>query len=89
MSLSRLDAYFPKEYHQKKTDKEEARRAEEEADEEAPKNLPPSYFISATYDGNTKKACIKLYEPKSKRIYKWYDNTGHKPYCRQTSPQRN
>jgi len=81
MSLSRLDAYFPKEYHQRETGGEEARGAEETVDEETPKNLPPSYFISATYDGNTKKACIKLYEPKSKRIYKWYDNTGHKPYC--------
>jgi len=81
MSLSRLDAYFPKEYHQRKTSRKEARGAEETIDEETPKNLPPSYFISATYDGSTKKACIKLYEPKSKRIYKWYDNTGHKPYC--------
>jgi len=49
-------------------------------DFEAPQNLPPSYFVSTTYDGNRGKALIKLYEPKSKRIYFWYDNTGHKPY---------
>ncbi|HJW65418.1 MAG TPA: DNA-directed DNA polymerase I [Candidatus Bathyarchaeia archaeon] len=47
----------------------------------APENLPPSYFVSATYDGRQRKAVIKLYEPVSGRIYFWYDNTGHKPYC--------
>jgi len=47
----------------------------------APNNLPPSYFVSATYDGKLKKAVIKLYEPESGQIYFWYDNTGHKPYC--------
>ncbi len=47
----------------------------------APKNLPPSYFVSATYNGKTGKALIKLYEPTSGQIYFWCDNTGHKPYC--------
>ncbi len=47
----------------------------------SPENLPPSYFVSATYDGRSRKAVIKLYEPQSGRIYFWYDNTGHKPYC--------
>ena len=47
----------------------------------APENLPPSYFVSATYDGRQRKAVVKLYEPQSGRIYFWYDNTGHKPYC--------
>jgi DNA polymerase I len=47
----------------------------------APENLPPSYFVSASYDGRQKKAVIKLYEPESGQIYFWYDNTGHKPYC--------
>ena len=47
----------------------------------APLNLPPSYFVSASYDGRQKKAVIKLYEPESEQIYFWYDNTGHKPYC--------
>src|SRR5665647_2674933 len=46
-----------------------------------PENLPPSYFVSASYDGRQKKAVIKLYEPESGQIYFWYDNTGHKPYC--------
>ena len=47
----------------------------------APENLPPSYFVSASYDGRQKKALIKLYEPESGQIFFWYDNTGHKPYC--------
>jgi len=47
----------------------------------APKNLLPSYFVSATYDGRSRKALIKLYDPASGEIYFWYDNTGHKPYC--------
>jgi DNA polymerase I len=47
----------------------------------APENLPPSFFVSATYDGRSRKALIKLYEPTSGEIYFWYDNTGHKPYC--------
>jgi DNA polymerase I len=47
----------------------------------APENLPPSYFVSATYDGKVGRALIKLYEPVSGKIYFWYDNSGHKPYC--------
>ncbi len=47
----------------------------------APENLPSSYFVSATYDGKTRRALIKLYEPNSGQIYFWYDNTGHMPYC--------
>jgi DNA polymerase I len=46
-----------------------------------PENLPPAYFVSATYDGRSRKALIKLYEPTTGQIYFWYDNTGHKPYC--------
>jgi DNA polymerase I len=46
-----------------------------------PENLPGSYFVSATYDGRSRKALIKLYEPTNDQIYFWYDNTGHKPYC--------
>jgi DNA polymerase I len=48
---------------------------------EAPENLPPSYFVSATYIWKIGKAVLKLYEPISKQIYFWYDNSGHRPYC--------
>ncbi len=47
---------------------------------QAPPNLPSSYFVSATYDGNAGKVLIKLYEPVSQQIYFWFDNKGHKPY---------
>lgn len=47
----------------------------------APRDLPPSYFVSSTYDGRRGKACVKLYEPESEKIYLWCDTTGHKPYC--------
>jgi len=48
---------------------------------ETPQELPPSYFVSATYNGEKGCASIKLYEPESGKIYFWYDTTGHKPYC--------
>ena len=47
----------------------------------SPDELPPSYFVSAKYNGQEKKVVIKLYEPKSGKIYFWLDNTNHKPYC--------
>jgi DNA polymerase I len=50
-------------------------------DDLAPYNLPSSYLVSATYDGDARKACLKLYEPRTQRIYYWYDTTGHQPYC--------
>ncbi|MGD6934930.1 MAG: DNA-directed DNA polymerase I [Candidatus Bathyarchaeia archaeon] len=53
----------------------------------APNNLPPSYFVSAAYDGRQQKAVIKLYEPESGELYFWYDNTGHKPYCLTSLPK--
>ncbi len=44
------------------------------------KNLPPAYFVSSSYDGRKRKAYVKLYEPKSERIYFWHDTTKHMPY---------
>lgn len=46
----------------------------------APDNLPSSYLLSGGYDGASRKAFVRLYEPNSKQIYLWYDNTGHQPY---------
>ena len=46
-----------------------------------PQELPPAYFVSATYNGKKGCASIKLYEPESEKIYFWYDTTDHKPYC--------
>jgi DNA polymerase I len=87
MAKKHLDDYFPKpenarleptESFTKAVQKE--KRKEIEVKPRTPKDLPPSYFVSATYDGEKRAACIKLYEPKSEKIYFWYDNTGHKPY---------
>ena len=62
------------------TEKKEKRKKPRTFPPIAPENLPPSYFVSATYDGRSRKAVIELYEPTSNKIYFWYDNTGHKPY---------
>jgi DNA polymerase, archaea type len=46
-----------------------------------PQDLTESYFVGAGYDGERRSVFLKLYEPKSKKIHVWYDNTGHNPYC--------
>ena len=51
-----------------------------------PENLPPSYLVSVDYNGKKQLATIKLYEPTSKKIYFWDDNTGHKPYLLTSLP---
>ncbi|HJX24032.1 MAG TPA: 3'-5' exonuclease, partial [Candidatus Bathyarchaeia archaeon] len=52
-----------------------------EPESHVPRNLTESYLIGAGYDGAKSKAFLKLYEPKSQRIFIWYDDTGHRPYC--------
>jgi len=85
MAQRRLDEYLISRLEEKPKELAEEISLEELAFEEPtsqePENLPPSYFVSITYDGKRGAACIKLYEPKTRRIYLWYDNTGHKPYC--------
>ncbi|MEM2856987.1 MAG: DNA-directed DNA polymerase I, partial [Candidatus Nitrosocaldaceae archaeon] len=44
-------------------------------------SLEPSLLLSATYDGEKNLALLKFYNHRDKRIYHWYDNTAHKPYC--------
>jgi len=46
----------------------------------APPNLGTAYLLSAGYDGDSQKVYVRLYEPESKQIYLWYDNTDHLPY---------
>jgi len=43
--------------------------------------LEPSLLVSATYDGESKRAILKFYNSASQKVYLWYDNTSHKPYC--------
>jgi len=49
--------------------------------DEVTTTMPPALLVSATYDGQKKSAVLKFYEPNSKKILLWTDNTGHKPYC--------
>ncbi len=44
-------------------------------------NLSHAYVLSVTYDGESQRACLKLYDPVTRRIHFWQDNTGHLPYC--------
>ena len=53
-----------------------------------PKDLPPSYLVSVTYEGKKALASLKLYEPESQKIYFWDDTTGHKPYCLTNLPPK-
>jgi DNA polymerase I len=53
-----------------------------------PQELPPSYIVSASYNGKRGVAALKLYEPESQKIYFWYDTTGHKPYCFTSLPPK-
>lgn len=46
-----------------------------------PDSMPSSMLVSAAYDGASKKALLKFYDPESKELYLWWDETGHKPYC--------
>ena len=51
--------------------------------EESKKNesMLPSMLVSATYDNISKSVVLKFYEPKSKELILWHDETSHKPYC--------
>ncbi|HID16518.1 MAG TPA: type B DNA-directed DNA polymerase, partial [Candidatus Atribacteria bacterium] len=48
---------------------------------EQPVNTGPCILISVSYDGSKRKALCKLYDPEKNKVYFWYDNIGHKPYC--------
>jgi len=49
--------------------------------DEVTTTMPPALLVSATYDSQKKSVVLKFYEPNSKKILLWTDNTGHKPYC--------
>lgn len=44
-------------------------------------SMPPSMLVSATYDNISKSVVLKFYEPESKKLILWHDETNHKPYC--------
>ncbi len=44
-------------------------------------SMPASMLVSATYDNISKSAVLKFYDPESKKLFLWKDETNHKPYC--------
>jgi len=44
-------------------------------------SMLPSMLVSATYDNISKSVILKFYEPESKELILWHDETNHKPYC--------
>lgn len=44
-------------------------------------SMSPSMLVSATYDNISKSVVLKFYEPESKKLILWHDETNHKPYC--------
>lgn len=53
---------------------------------ETPLELRNCYLLSVGYDGEKRSAYVKLYNPENQRIYVWYDDTGHRPYCLTDQP---
>jgi DNA polymerase I len=48
---------------------------------ESPNDLSASYLLSVDYAGAQRRAFVRLYNPVDKKVYFWFDNTGHQPYC--------
>ena len=59
---------------------EEALLEETVFEAETPENTGPCFLLSVSYSGKKSCALVKLYDPEKRKIYFWYDNTGHKPY---------
>lgn len=51
------------------------------AEVEKIETMLPSMLVSATYDGPSKSAILKFYEPTQQKLFLWKDEIGHKPYC--------
>ncbi|MBS7247517.1 MAG: DNA-directed DNA polymerase I [Candidatus Jordarchaeales archaeon] len=47
----------------------------------APENTGACLLLSVDYDGERNCAYVRLYDPESGKLFWWYDNTGHRPYC--------
>ena len=51
------------------------------AEVEKIETMLPSMLVSATYDGPSKSAILKFYEPTQQKLFLWKDEIGHRPYC--------
>ncbi len=38
------------------------------------------YLMDVKYDSDSRKAVLYIYNPRDRRLYRWYDASGHKPY---------
>ena len=48
---------------------------------QTPETIPPSYLVSIGYDGDRRKCFLRFYDPTTHKIYFWFDDSAHKPYC--------
>jgi DNA polymerase I len=48
---------------------------------ESTDSLSQAYVLSVYYDGESRRAGLKLYDPETRKIHFWLDNTRHLPYC--------
>ena len=82
----RLEAYFSQVEKVEKSPEDQlmAEKKSLEFTPQTPLDFPESYFISIGYDGEKRKAYLKLYESKTNHIHFLYDDTGHMPYCLST-----
>jgi len=76
---------YEREYEEEVEEDFQGLEEEEEISEyaikgETPTESNPAVLLSITYDGETGRALLKLYDPIADKVYFWYDNTGHKPY---------
>ncbi|MGQ9542619.1 MAG: DNA-directed DNA polymerase I [Candidatus Bathyarchaeia archaeon] len=39
------------------------------------------YLVASCYDGERRSAYLKLYDVETHQVMKWFDDSGHKPYC--------
>ena len=46
-----------------------------------PVNTPSCCLLQSIYDGKSGKGFLYLLDETTNRLYGYYDNTGHKPYC--------
>ncbi|HUU79777.1 MAG TPA: DNA-directed DNA polymerase I [candidate division Zixibacteria bacterium] len=64
-----------------KEDDEEEKIFEGAPVELCPTNTPSCCLLQSIYDGKSGKGFLYLLDETSNRLYGYYDNTGHKPYC--------
>ncbi|MHA1409121.1 MAG: DNA polymerase domain-containing protein [Candidatus Odinarchaeia archaeon] len=90
MSSGKLESFFKETKKQEDDIKEHIKMFKKTSQEnfeilepeiETPTNLGECILLSVDYDGAKERIYTKLYSPKENKIFFWYDNTNHHPYC--------